>query len=159
MRFSKDCLRISGLLEGTRHKAYQDGNGVWTIGRGHTLNVKPGMTATDAQIDAWERQDFMRADAAIKHLVARDLTQAQIDALGLFVMNKGVTAFERSTLLVRINAGQLDDVPHQLSRWHFDNGKDVDGLRVRAAVEQYVWLGLAPKINEQFIAVLRGMVA
>jgi len=155
MRISKHALRVLELVESKRHLSFQDTGGVWTIGIGHTRNVGPDMEADDEMIYAWLGEDMAMVDAAIKNLVLVPLTQPHLDALALFVFNKGVNAFARSTLLKRVNARIWDDVPAQLGRWHFDNGNDVYGLRVRSAVEQFVWLGNAPKIDTDFIEVLR----
>lgn len=43
--------------EGDSLVAYQDGGGVWTIGRGHTRGVKPGDTCTAEQSRAWLTED------------------------------------------------------------------------------------------------------
>jgi lysozyme len=46
--------------------AYQDSGGVWTIGRGHTRDVKPGMTITLDQSRAF----FLEDQAPLLRMVA-----------------------------------------------------------------------------------------
>jgi lysozyme len=48
---------LIGILEGTRLKAYQDSGLVWTIGIGHTKDVKPGDTCTPDQVAQWFAED------------------------------------------------------------------------------------------------------
>ncbi|HEX4138350.1 MAG TPA: hypothetical protein VHY84_27315 [Bryobacteraceae bacterium] len=49
-------------------QAFQDGGGIWTIGRGHTRGVVAGMTCTHAQALAWFAQDQMRLLAMVEGL-------------------------------------------------------------------------------------------
>jgi len=49
---------LIGVFEGPeRLKAFQDGGGVWTIGRGHTHGVTPGMVITHDQAVAFFADD------------------------------------------------------------------------------------------------------
>jgi GH24 family phage-related lysozyme (muramidase) len=50
--------------------AFQDGGGVWTIGRGHTRGVTAGMTCTHDQAVAWFAEDQMRLLAMVEGLPA-----------------------------------------------------------------------------------------
>ncbi|MCM1513233.1 MAG: glycoside hydrolase family protein [Oxalobacter formigenes] len=53
--------------EGLRLDAYQDSDGVWTIGYGHTKGVKPGMRITQQEAEALLKQDIdAHADPALK---------------------------------------------------------------------------------------------
>jgi lysozyme len=45
-------------FEGVSLTAYRDPGGVWTIGWGHTTNVKPGMTITVEQAEKLLKQDM-----------------------------------------------------------------------------------------------------
>ena len=158
MRPSKAVLAINTLLEGRRLTAYQDTGGVWTIGEGHTMGVKQGDVATNAQVDKWVRQDFMKADACLKTIYPGPLAQRQVDALTLFINNVGVNAFATSTLLRRMQEQHFDEVPKELARWNHDRGRVVPGLTVRRAVEALIWEGHIDAIDAQTVAVLRRMV-
>jgi len=154
LRISADCLRIHGLLERRYYKAYFDIGGTLTIGEGHTTNVHEGQTATDEEIDQWNRQDFMLVDAAIGRLVTVSLTQPVIDALALFINNVGVHAFERSTLLRKLNAGDPQGAQVELARWDHVGQTEIRGLAKRRLVEACVWQGMASKIDWHFIDLL-----
>lgn len=52
-------------FEGCRLTAYRCPAGVWTIGYGHTGNVKPGQTITQARAVELLRQDLVRFETAV----------------------------------------------------------------------------------------------
>jgi len=55
---SQLAAALIAVFEGPEKlKAFQDGGGVWTIGRGHTLGVKAGDTCTHEQAVAWFASD------------------------------------------------------------------------------------------------------
>ena len=65
------------------------------------------------------------------------LTQAQFDALVSFTFNVGVgyfnslsdrDGFKGSDLLLRLNEGNYDAVPGELSRWFYGGGVVLPGL-------------------------------
>ena len=49
MRTSEAGINLIKSFEGCRTIAYQDAIGVWTIGYGHTIDVKEGMLITQHQ--------------------------------------------------------------------------------------------------------------
>lgn len=125
MRTSKTGHTLIKSFEGC-HKRLPDGRieaylcpaGVWTIGWGTTKGIRPGMIITSAQADALFLEDLKKYEDAVNRLVKVDLTQNQFDALVSFVYNLGETAFAKSTLLKRLNAGQYAGVPEQFVRWN-----------------------------------------
>lgn len=125
--------------EGFRSKAYQDVKGVWTIGYGHTLTAKPGMTITEEQAECLLMRDIREAESAVNLLVMVPLRDNQFSALVSFVFNLGVGSFRRSTLLRRLNAGDYESVPGQLKRWVYAGPKVFEGLKRRRAAEADLW--------------------
>jgi lysozyme len=134
-------------FEGFSSKLYNDQAGHCTIGVGHLVHLgncnthegglENGITKTQAI-------KLMRGDAkskvdAVDANVKVPLTQAQFDALVSFTFNVGEHNFETSTLLKKLNAGELDAVPTELKRWNkiTVNGKKVasKGLTRRRARE------------------------
>lgn len=57
MTWRDDTIADIRLAEGCRLVAYQDGEGVWTIGYGHTAGVKPGDTCSQDEAEGWLVQD------------------------------------------------------------------------------------------------------
>ena len=64
----------------------------------------------------------------INDLVRVDLQQHQFDALVAWVYNLGAGNLISSTLLVKLNAGDYVDVPHEIQRWNKANGEVLEGL-------------------------------
>lgn len=135
MRLSPEGEAFIKGFETLRLKAYDDGVGVWTIGWGHTKNVKPGDTCTEEQAQQWFLEDLEPAEEAIDDFVDVVLTQGQHDALVSFVFNCGVGAFKSSTLLKLLNAKDFDAARGQFGRWNKGGGRVLDGLTKRRAAE------------------------
>lgn len=125
--------------ESLKLRSYQDTGGVWTIGYGHTRNVRAGQTITVDQAETFLSSDLQEAERTVENLVTVSLTDNQFAALVSFVYNIGGTQFKNSTLLKRLNKGDYAAVPYELSKWVFDNGKRIQGLANRRAVEAGLW--------------------
>ncbi|WP_281629193.1 lysozyme [Vibrio sp. St2] len=111
-------------LEGCRTEAYQCSANVWTLGLGHTSNVKRGDTVNNEQIARNFIADVQLAESTVnKHLNA-EITQAQFDVLVSFVFNLGAGNFKRSTMLKLFNQGKHEKACLELQRWVYVNGKD-----------------------------------
>jgi lysozyme len=134
--YSKDALLMTEQFEGCRLKAYRDQVGVLTIGYGHTHNVGPSDTCTQAQAEAWLAEDIQAASSAVNRLVTTQLTQNEHDALTDFVFNLGATAFSNSTMLHYLNAGDHIRAAGQFERWDMAGGKHVAGLLRRRQAEE-----------------------
>jgi len=126
--------------EGCRLTAYKDVAGVWTIGYGSTgKHVKPGMKITQAEADALLRKDLDRFEKAVDTQVKVPLNDSQFAALVSFSFNVGVGAFQKSTLLRKLNAGNYDAVPSELMKWVNAGGRKVQGLVNRRRSEGEIW--------------------
>lgn len=62
-------------------------------------------------------------------------TQERIAAIVDFTYNLGINALRTSTLKKKINAKKWDEVPAQLNRWVYANGKALPGLVARRKIE------------------------
>ena len=147
MNTSKAGLDLIKQFEGLRLKAYKCPADVWTIGYGHTSAagqpaVKSGMSITEAQANKILAADLGQYEDAINNSVKVDLTQNQFDALVSFVYNVGIGAFQKSTLLKKLNAGQYDAVPGELMKWTKGGGKELPGLVRRRRAEAALWRGV-----------------
>lgn len=147
MNTSKAGLDLIKQFEGLRLKAYKCPADVWTIGYGHTSAagqpaVKSGMSITEAQANKILASDLGQYEDAINNSVKVELTQNQFDALVSFVYNVGIGAFQKSTLLKKLNAGQYDAVPAELMKWTKGGGKELPGLVRRRRAEAALWRGV-----------------
>jgi lysozyme len=105
--------------EGKRNAVYLDSVGVPTVGYGHTgPEVHLGDTWTDIQVEEAFAKDLDEFETAINQNVRVALTQSQFDALVSFAYNVGVRAFESSTMLRYINAGEMGAAALEFNRWH-----------------------------------------
>ena len=115
-----------------------------TIGFGHVVHpgaisgaepaaLKKGITKQQAL--QLLQQDAAKAGAAVKACVKVPLTQSQFDALVSFAFNCGVGAFESSTLLKRLNAGDYGAVPTELRKWVKAGPVTLPGLVTRRTAE------------------------
>ncbi len=118
MQISKKGIDALILREGSRNKAYKDTKGIWTIGVGHTGNVKEGNYMTNEEIAATLREDLKVTEAGVNKAITVELTQNQYDALVSFAFNVGVQAFTRSTLRKLINLKLFDLAIDQFDMWH-----------------------------------------
>jgi lysozyme len=57
--------------------------------------------------------------------------------------NLGPTNLKSSTLLKRLNSGDMEDVPHQIRRWNKAGGEVLDGLVRRREAEALLFKGEA----------------
>ena len=135
MRTSEAGVNLIKSFEGCRTVAYQDAVGVWTIGYGHTIDVKEGMTITQHQCDVMLEVDIETYENYVKKQVNVSLTQNQFDALVSWVYNLGPTNLRNSTMLKVLNAGKYDEVPYQMKRWNRAGGQVLKGLVIRREAE------------------------
>lgn len=90
---------------------------VWTIGYGHTKTARQGMVITEAQAEQLLRDDLEWVEAAIDKLVKVPLTQNQYDALASLIFNIGGSAFSKSTVLRKLNAGDYRGAAEAFLMW------------------------------------------
>jgi lysozyme len=63
------------------HKAYQDVVGVWTIGYGHTGNVKPGMKWPEQKAEQHLKMDLKDAEQRVRNYVATNFPGKTLDSI------------------------------------------------------------------------------
>lgn len=92
-RIGQAGLALIKQYEGCRLAAYRCAAGVWTIGYGHTAGVHSGMTITQAQADAYLRQDIAKFEGYVNNPayvpITANFNQNQFDALVSFAFNLG----------------------------------------------------------------------
>ena len=82
--------------------------GTVSIGYGSTRRAKEGETITEAQAEAYLKEDIAVAELAIKRLVKVDLTPQQKTAITSLVFNIGPYAFKQSKALKELNKGNIE---------------------------------------------------
>ena len=134
MRASSTLIQAIKKFEGVSLSAYQDSKGVWTIGYGHTKDVKKGDRITQYQAEQFLREDLQQFEA-IANKVKRIATQGKFDAILDFIYNCGPANFENSTLKKYIEAGKATwEIQEQFLRWVNAGGRKLGGL-----VSRRIW--------------------
>lgn len=131
--------QIVMTYEGLRLKAYKCPAGVWTIGYGHTGDVKPGTVITKHQAEEILEYDLGRFEDAVARLCPK-ANGNQFSACVAFTFNVGIKAFENSTLLKKFLAGAPLAAADEFKRWTHAGGKELPGLVKRRAAERALFL-------------------
>ena len=141
--------------------AYLDPVGIWTIGWGHAIpwrgeflrgevnravarSMYPGGITLD-EAEALLRGDLAGTAAEVTRLAGRSLADGPFGALVSFAFNVGCGALARSTLLRRLNAGEMGAAADQFLAW--DKGRiggvlrPLAGLTRRRRAERALFLG------------------
>ena len=145
MSTSQNGINLISSFEGCELKAYLCPAKVWTIGFGTTVypngvKVKKGDSCTLDQAKQFKAHDLKRFEKTVNDLVKVPLTQNQFDALVSLTYNIGTGAFEKSTLLKKLNAGDYQGAADQFTVWNKGGGKVLQGLVNRRAKEKEVFL-------------------
>ena len=106
-------------------------------GRTVTLEDPP---LTQAQADEMFARVLETFQGAVQRAVQVDLDQNEFDALVSFTYNVGMRAFQGSTLLRKLNAGDYDGAAAEFPRWNKQGGQPLRGLTRRRAREQEMFL-------------------
>lgn len=137
---SAACVALIKRFEGCRLEAYRDSVGVPTIGYGHTKNVRMGDLITQAEADYMLAEDIKDHAAGILPLLLVEVTQGQFDALVSFAFNLGVRALKMSTLLRKVNDGDVFGASQEFGRWVYAGGQALPGLVKRRKAEADLFL-------------------
>ena len=140
MNISKKGIDLIKRFEGCRLKAYRCPAGVWTIGYGHTNNVRPDDIITQNDAEELLKRDLKVHEDNVKRVVKIALTQNQFDALVSFEYNVGYGAFANSTLLKLLNAGNYNGASKQFERWVYAGDRVLEGLVKRRKEEKGLFL-------------------
>jgi len=134
------AMPMVGQFEGLSQKAYLDAVGIPTICYGETENVRMGQVVSREECDdmfairlAWFA---LRVDQSVKV----KMTPERHAALASFAYNVGMDAFDKSTLLRKLNAGDVVGACNELPRWNKAGGRVLRGLTVRREKERQLCL-------------------
>ena len=143
-RISRAAIDLIKRFEGYRRKSARLPGGGWTIGYGHTLTAREGAEVSESDAEALLLYDLIAVAHAVNEHVFAPLTQNQFDALVAFAFNIGIENFQRSSVLRRLNEGQLLQAACAMELWRkadFDGERIVvDALVRRRSVEKTLFL-------------------
>jgi len=146
VKTSSDGRRLIEAFEGLFLKAYDDGEGVLTIGYGHTSaagrpRVYPGQTITADRADSILSDDLVQVEMRVGKLIDVAMSQNEFDALVSFEFNTGDLG--KSSIPAKIGAGRKDEAMTTLLQYvHGTNtGKVYVGLARRRRAEKMMFEG------------------
>lgn len=162
MKISEVGVNLIKSFEGCSLKAYKCPVGVWTIGWGTTepINgVKPheGMIITQQQADEILIKNLKAYENAVNKYVTYQINQNQFDALVSFAYNCGNGALKTSTLLKKLNAGDVQGAANEFLRWNKANGKVLNGLTRRRESERKLFLKEEEEVVKNIKIKLNGV--
>ncbi|WGZ34139.1 lysozyme [Xylella fastidiosa] len=156
----EEGIALIKFFEGCKLNPYTCPGGVLTIGYGETgKHVTPDMClANEQEADAMLRARLAKEfEPAVRRDVRVPLKQQQFDALVSLSFNIGAGAFHRSTLLKRLNAGDVAGAAEQFHVWKWAGGSIQSGLIIRRAAERALFEGSDWRAEEkQRRAALKG---
>ena len=133
-RIGQAGLALIKQFEGCRLIAYQCSAGVWTIGYGHTVGVYKGMKITQAQANAFLKQDIVKFEKYINNPsyvpFTDKLNQNQFDALVSFAFNLG-----QGNVKKLCTGRTINQIPSEMQQYCKAAGKTLPGLQRRRKAE------------------------
>lgn len=156
MKTSDAGLNLIKKYEGCHLTAYKCPSGVWTIGYGHTYNVKEGQTITQAQADDFLRSDLRNSEKYVEvYNAIYHFTQGQWDALVSFTYNCGAGNLKK---LVNGGMRTIHEISEAIPSYNKSRGVVLKGLVKRRADEKAMFdKGLTKKsVSEVVGEVMAG---
>ena len=131
-------------MEGERFCAYPDPGtrgAPFTIGYGHTgPEVKPGLCISKEKAEAYLLDDIRIAQQALSRCIRVPVNEPQSGGLTSWTMNIGGANACSSTLIRKLNAGDVAGAAAEFPRWNRAAGKVMPGLVKRRRCEQALFL-------------------
>lgn len=146
-------LNLIKRFEGLYLKAYKCPADVWTIGYGHTKNVKEGMKITSATAESMLKSDLAECERDVEKTKLK-LNQNQFDALVSFTFNCGA-----GNLKKLIKNRTLSQIGEALLLYDKCNGKALAGLTKRRRAERELFKTAITPTHSTNLQVAREVVA
>lgn len=135
MRASPELIEYLKRREDFSPVPYLDAAGIWTIGYGHV--IRPHEKKTLFNITEAQAADLLDRDCdpvelyldAIQPRFKMRLNQHQFDGCVSLAFNIGLGAFEKSTLLKYLRAGDHGNAAAEFDRWIFITKTGKGGLK------------------------------
>lgn len=138
MTTSENGLKIIKNFEGLRLTAYRCPAGKWTIGYGHTKNVKKGMYISEAVATHFLIEDVQRVEPVINSYNSiYHWTQNEFDALVSFTFNCGTGNLKK---LLKYGQRTKSQIADAILLYNKANGKVVKGLVRRRNAERELFV-------------------
>ena len=146
LEISYQMVDIIMATEELRLKAYKPTpNDRFTIGYGTTYYpngraVMPGDTCSKEEAVYYFVSFLAKCEEVVVEKVRVELNQHQYDALVSFIYNIGAKEFSESTLLRKLNIGDILGASKEFDRWIYQEGQILPGLVKRRKHEKQIFL-------------------
>jgi lysozyme len=146
---SQEGLDLVKTFESFKPNAYYDRGGkkgTLTVGYGFTKNDIPSLNENyvmDKPAAEKMLPDLItnKYGSVVSDTVKVPLNDQQFSALASLAYNIGPTAFKKSTLVKKLNSGDIGGATEEFIRWNKAGGKPVEGLTRRRTAEQALFKG------------------
>ena len=139
------AIAVVGAFEGYSATAYPDVIGVPTICYGETKGVHLGDKATRAQCDEKLSSRLVEFNEGVSSCINVDLPDSRRVAFVSLAYNIGTAAFCKSTVVRKINAGDVAGSCDAILMWNKAGGSVRNGLTQRRKKEREMCLqGVLP---------------
>lgn len=135
MKTSQNGIDLIKQFEGCRLTAYRCPAGVWTIGYGHTENVKEGQTITQIFAETLLRADLTKYEQKVAKYNRYCWNQNEFDALVSFAYNLGSI-----DQLTANGTRSREVIAEKMLLYNKAGGKVLNGLRKRREAERKLFL-------------------
>ncbi len=135
MKTSKEGIDLIKKFEGCRLDAYKCPAGVWTIGYGHTGDVKKGQKISAAQAEAYLVADLEKFEKKVEKYGGYGWKQNEFDAMVSFAYNVG--SIDQLTANGRRSRKEIADA---IPKYNKGGGKVLAGLVRRRDAERELFL-------------------
>lgn len=135
MKTSKEGIDLIKKFEGCRLDAYKCPAGVWTIGYGHTGDVKKGQKISAAQAEAYLVADLEKFEKKVEKYGGYGWKQNEFDAMVSFAYNAG--SIDQLTANGRRSRKEIADA---IPKYNKGGGKVLAGLVRRRDAEKELFL-------------------
>lgn len=141
MQCSEQGIALIRRFEGFCATPYRCPAGKWTIGYGHVIRANESFPHAITQEDAKQllQKDIAATEQAVCRRLKFRLAQHQFDEVVSFVYNVGITAFSTSTMLKKLNSGDVAGAGQEFARWDYVSGAKVAGLTRRREEEYHIF--------------------
>ena len=141
MKIGSNGLDLIKNFEGLYLKSYKCPAGVWTIGYGTTGDdVFEGLKITQEQAESELVGDIDSVCDHVEQDITFPLSDNQFSAVVSLVYNIGISAFLKSTILQKLNKGDISGSAKEFMRWNKIKGVASPGLTRRRKAEMDLFL-------------------
>lgn len=157
---NQETIDLIKRWEGFRGQAYKDAVGVWTIGYGTTagagvgIKPTPGMIISEEEAEKYLYLALQKFLDLINPYIKRIPNENQLGAMLSLAYNIGPGAFNKSTLLKKWNAGDVEGAAEQFLVWNKAAGRTLNGLKRRREDEKALFEKPVPQKSGGFLELI-----